>query len=516
MTVLTDTAAPQSLTGQTLGGRFLVGDEVGRGASGVVYRGLDRKTGAAVAIKFLAHDVNEPSNLTWVKRFRREAKTQASIRHPNSVRLIDSGYTGEGEGYLIMELLEGRELSDELKACIRLPLDSACTIAQQVLAGLHQAHRVGVVHRDLKPSNIFLCAGDTIHAKVLDYGLAKVERTNVLESLTKAGTVVGTPAYMAPEQILGKTVTPATDLYAVGAVFYEMLVGKTPFTGRQPMDLLVQHLRVAVPSLAAARPDLSCAGEAQRLIEALMAKDPAQRPASATAAAGLFADLLANAQRAAVATDSTALGVIAMPHDDAALGASVAQALAPAWAVPAIVDEAIALGVPAIVDEATALGVPAMSDDATALGVPAMNMARPPRPVAAAPAPATTPRPDVASRRMPRRAVPLVDTRVLIDLEVALAGAGALTANVVVAVIVPGRREPYVLTLRHEQDTWKGRLALDRPTSDGLEVRVRVQAEPGTQWHLRAWSSKPSGHQVCDQKGQTEGASAAFSSRLGP
>jgi serine/threonine-protein kinase len=281
-----------TLLGQTLAERFRLDDCLGAGSAGEVYSALELQTGAKVAVKTLLHEGDDA--IEWVRRFRREARVLGQLDHPNNVRMIDFGHTSEGLVYIVMEYLDGHDLFRELRRRGRFSLQGAVEICVQVLGGLHDAHSKGIVHRDLKPSNIFLL-DPTSHApeaKVIDYGLAKPDVAVTVESLTREGALVGTPQYMAPEQCLGKPLTPAADLYAVGVIFYEMLVGRPPFESKNPMDLLTAHLYKKLPNIAEARPDLADTEGLGEVVGALMAKRAEDRPPTALACIMLLEGLL--------------------------------------------------------------------------------------------------------------------------------------------------------------------------------------------------------------------------------
>ncbi len=309
---------------------------------GAVFRAVHSHTGRTVALKVIvpAYAADE----SFLRRFEREARAAGSLRHPNLVDVTDFGYAMTEHGriaYLVMEFLEGCSLADVLRQQSGLPLAWSVDVLEQVGAAVEEAHRSGLLHRDLKPENIWLepnrRGGFTV--KVLDFGLAKLARADAsqaaaaprgqpaavaplgpvpsedeetrvrgaakagldqglptlakpaaqgpweLGDATAVGAIVGTPAYMSPEQCLGRPLGPASDVYSLGVIAYRMLAGRLPFEGR-PQEQLVAHVRAAAPDLKGTRRDLPA--DAIELVTAALSKDPAARPKSA----GAFAAML--------------------------------------------------------------------------------------------------------------------------------------------------------------------------------------------------------------------------------
>lgn len=241
--------------GDLIGGRFRILEHLGTGGFGTVYKALQENVGREVALKFLTPGVAEdPIN---VERFRREAYHVSQLRHPHTITLYDYGQTEAGLVYMVMEILDGEALSDIIQNQGALEPARAAHVFIQVLKSLSEAHRHGLVHRDLKPENIFLCEmfGEHDYVKVLDFGVAKMtlmdadEEDDGEEALTKAGRIFGTPMYMAPEQACAEPITPATDVYALGLLLYEIWTGKPPVTGRNRMDVIHKQIRDPVPVL---------------------------------------------------------------------------------------------------------------------------------------------------------------------------------------------------------------------------------------------------------------------------
>ncbi|WP_204053143.1 serine/threonine-protein kinase [Microbispora siamensis] len=262
----------------TLGGRYELEELIGQGGMGEVWRGRDLRGHRPVAVKILAPQV---AGVASRERFAREARAAARVVHPNVVTVLDVGEQ-DARPYLVMELLTGRSLAAELLDRGRYGVAEACGLMSQAAAGLDAAHRAGVVHRDVKPANLHLTASGVL--KVVDFGVAQV--ASEAARLTMVGTVVGTAAYLAPEQIDGRGGGSACDLYALGCVCYELLCGHPPFTGSAP-ELVYQHIHQAPVPPGRHRPDIPA--ELERLIMALLAKDPAARPADAEVARRVLA-----------------------------------------------------------------------------------------------------------------------------------------------------------------------------------------------------------------------------------
>jgi serine/threonine-protein kinase len=204
-------------------GKYQLGAVLGRGAIGTVYEGWDPVIERRVAIKAIRlPDAGTGEAEEALARFRREAQTAGRLIHPNVVGVFDCGKVGD-VAYLVMEFVEGRSLKSLLNARERLPLPHVLRVMEDVLAGLEHSHAKGVVHRDIKPANIMLTPEG--RAKIADFGIARLEDSD----LTQTGMVLGTPAYMSPEQFMGEAVDARSDLYAAGVVLYELLTGKRPF-----------------------------------------------------------------------------------------------------------------------------------------------------------------------------------------------------------------------------------------------------------------------------------------------
>jgi serine/threonine-protein kinase len=250
-------------------GRYRLGPVLGEGATGVVYRASDGEQD--VAVKVLRTD--DPAAR---RRFAREARLAGASQSRHLVRVLEVG-----EGYIVLPLYRGGSLAGRLRAERRLSLDETIDLAAQLGKGLDALHACGIVHRDVKPSNVLL--DGTGVAALADFGLARGSDST---QLTRDGQLVGTAQYIAPELIEGEAATPASDIYALGCVLYECLVGEPPFTGRGPAELGFAHLVEPPPDPRERRPELS-ADVARGLLTALE-KDPSRRPTSGTAAARML------------------------------------------------------------------------------------------------------------------------------------------------------------------------------------------------------------------------------------
>jgi len=260
-------------------GRYRLARLLGAGGMGRVYLAVQPEIGSRVAVKVLAEDCAQDPAL--LERFFAEARAVNLIRHENIVSVIDLA-TIEGRPCIVMELIDGRTLGEVVRAG-GAPLGGIVTAVTEVLSALGAAHAIGIVHRDMKPDNVLLT--NEGHAKVLDFGIAKLAPGLSRDSpRTATGALLGTPAYMAPEQISGaEHVDARTDLYAVGVVLFEAVTGRLPFQAATLYDLMRAHLEDAPPSPRSQRPDLPPAFE--QVIMTALAKDPANRFQTAAAMA---------------------------------------------------------------------------------------------------------------------------------------------------------------------------------------------------------------------------------------
>lgn len=272
---------PERLIGAELDGRYRIEKQVGEGGMGVVYLAKHIVIEKAVAIKVLRADVAADESV--VKRFVQEARAASRIGHPNIIDVTDFGTTKEGLTYQVMEYLEGRTLNHELKEHTFLPVRRALAIVAQMGRALGAAHDKGIVHRDLKPENVFLLERDGRRdfVKIVDFGIAKVLPTKANpneERLTRAGTVFGTPEYMAPEQAAGRTdVDLRADIYALGIILFEMLTGQVPHRGTSAVNTLAMQMLDEVAPMREYRPDLDISENLEAVIMRSLAKKRAQR-----------------------------------------------------------------------------------------------------------------------------------------------------------------------------------------------------------------------------------------------
>jgi serine/threonine protein kinase len=271
------------LIGRALGG-YQIEARLGSGATGIVFRASHASQERPIALKVLHDNLGSISSLK--RRFEREARVLARLDHPNVVYITDFGVV-QGHTFIAMELLEGQTLEQLLEEA-PIDCDRALRITEDVLAGLAFAHERHVVHRDLKPANVFLIPGGpdgTDQVKLLDFGLAKMLSTDDLSeegTLTRRGRIVGTPAYMAPEQITGVSLDVRADVYALGILLFEMLADRRPFLSERRSELLRAHLLEPVPALAEARRGLVVHPDLEAIVQKALAKDPANRFADAS------------------------------------------------------------------------------------------------------------------------------------------------------------------------------------------------------------------------------------------
>ncbi|WP_433423162.1 protein kinase domain-containing protein [Microtetraspora malaysiensis] len=251
-----------------LGDRYRLDAPIGRGGMAEVWRGHDLVRDLPVAVKVFAAEGSDPSMRA---RFAQEARTAARVVHPNVVSVYDVG-EHEGRPFLVMELLSGRSLAEELAARGPLEVDEVRRLVGQVAVALDAAHRAGVVHRDIKPANLHLTDGGQV--KVVDFGIARLA-DEAAGRLTAVGMIVGTAAYMSPDQIMGRPGDAASDMYALGCVCYELLCGHPPFAGSSA-ELVFQHIQQPPPPPRRFRPELPADLEA--LVLALLEKEPSARP----------------------------------------------------------------------------------------------------------------------------------------------------------------------------------------------------------------------------------------------
>ncbi|MFD7901103.1 protein kinase [Kitasatospora sp. NPDC059722] len=288
------------MIGRALNGRYELVEILGVGGMATVWRGVDRVLGRQVAVKVLNGGLADDPR--FAERFSREAQHAAMLVHPKVVMVFDSGMD-QGSPYIVMELVNGRSLAAVLAQQPQLPVERAVGIAAAVCEALAVAHAAGLVHRDIKPGNIMIT--DDGGVKVVDFGIARAGSSN---NLTQTATVLGTAAYLSPEQATASALDGRTDLYAVGCVLTEMLTGGTPFTAETPVAIAFKHVSEQPLPPSARRPGLPPALDA--VVLRLLAKNPADRPADATAAR---AELLATVPGLAVGDPTAELLATAAP-----------------------------------------------------------------------------------------------------------------------------------------------------------------------------------------------------------
>jgi len=282
--------AADPLIGIVVDGRYRIIDLVGRGGMGAVYRVEHVKMGKVMAMKLLHGELSQ--NQEVARRFRREAEAVSRLSHINTVSVFDFG-THQGMMYLVMEYIEGRDLSHVLRAQGPLLPARVAPILVQVCSALIEAHGKGIIHRDIKPENILISQqyDQRDFVKVLDFGLAKLREHRERTKITQDGSLVGTPYYMAPEHIRGEAVDARSDVYSMGAVMYKLLTGETPFSASSPMGIITKHLTEKVDPPSMRFPNLDIPKQCDAIVLKAMAKSPNDRYGSAYELRAALADL---------------------------------------------------------------------------------------------------------------------------------------------------------------------------------------------------------------------------------
>ena len=267
-----------SLVGHVLDGKYTLMSKLGEGGMGSVYLAEQATMGREVAIKVLRREFSQ--NRMAIKRFLREASAASKLAHPNTITVYDFGQSNDGLLYLVMEKLTGRPLADILDSDGALPVPRAVHILSQICDSLSEAHKNGITHRDLKPENIFIeeKVGNEDFVKVLDFGIAKMQGDETTTQATAAGMICGTPAYMSPEQAMGKEIDGRSDIYALGVLLYEMLTNEKPFEGDTPMEVMLKHINEPSPDIYQ-RTQVQVPQGVQDTVDKLLAKKPDGRPA---------------------------------------------------------------------------------------------------------------------------------------------------------------------------------------------------------------------------------------------
>ena len=255
------------LIGSVLLERVRIDRPIARGGMGKVYYGMQVSMKRPCAIKVLDPRLAGGGDVVdFTRRFLLEASTAARLTHPNVVTIFDYGETADGRCFIAMEYLEGRTLSEELKKNGKLSSERAIHVTRQVARALREAHALGVVHRDMKPGNVFLMKrdDDDDFAKVLDFGLVKETSPTDGADQTQVGQIMGSPRYMAPEQVQGKAVDARTDVYSVGTMLYAMLAGRPPFDKATDLATMMAQVSDAPPPIQTVAPDARAARASRR------------------------------------------------------------------------------------------------------------------------------------------------------------------------------------------------------------------------------------------------------------
>lgn len=263
-----------STAGTTFGGRYAVIERIGTGGMAEVYRARDELLGREVAVKVLTERLS--SDRSFIERFRREAQAAANLNHPNIVSLYDFG-ADSNTYYIVMELIDGAPLNEVVHRQGALMPERAAEIASDVAAALERAHAKGLVHRDIKSANIMITSGG--QTKVTDFGIARALGGGEDATMTQTGMVIGTAAYLSPEQAQGGRIDERSDVYSLGVVLYEMLTGQTPFTGDSALSVAYKHVRETAPPPSALNADVPPALDAVTM--KALAKNPDNRYDSA-------------------------------------------------------------------------------------------------------------------------------------------------------------------------------------------------------------------------------------------
>ena len=255
------------MTERILANRYRLIEKIGMGGMAIVYRAVDLRTGHNVAVKVLRPEYNEDRE--FISRFQREAEAASKMTHHNIVNLLDVGMDGENR-YLVMEYVQGKTLKAVIQERGKLSAPLACQIAIRILSALEHAHRNGIVHRDIKPQNILV--HEDGHIKVADFGIARIADS---ATLTHGDNVMGSVHYFSPEQARGEGATAASDIYSTGIVLYEMLTGRVPYDGDNPVAVAMQHLHAAPAPIQSISPDVP--PSVVRVCMRAMEKNPAAR-----------------------------------------------------------------------------------------------------------------------------------------------------------------------------------------------------------------------------------------------
>ncbi|MEZ4338177.1 MAG: serine/threonine-protein kinase [Sandaracinaceae bacterium] len=466
--------APRAL----VGGRYRLLDRLGRGGMAEVWDAHDVRLARRVAVKLLTLQADDERDLAQL--FLREARLVAALHHPNVVAILDFG-TDEGERpYLVMERLEGESLESRLAHEGSLELAELIAVALEVLSGLEAVHRAGIVHRDLKPANLFLLRHrEGARVKLIDFG---VSRANPMEGrrsvlTTMRGRLVGTPAYMAPEQARGlPDIDHRADLYGLGAILYECLTGRLPYQAEAPGDLIIAIAAGGAPTVASLRPE---AGEAiSRLVECAMAVPREDRFQSATemrdalleVTATLGVDIRASLPTPPVAPHGWRGPTLETLDRHTTPAEGPVASLPPQQGRTRVLGIGLALGAVALAG--LVAGVVSVLGDPAAPAAPAEPAAPSAAPPVAGPAAPEPPPPRPAARVESPEVAPPTDARITLeglppDARVLVDGTATTPEGDVVEV--PRDRAPHVIEVRAAQGRWRHELTAEADTS----LRVR-------------------------------------------
>ncbi|HBN94963.1 MAG TPA: serine/threonine protein kinase, partial [Firmicutes bacterium] len=266
------------MIGEMLANRYEILEKVGDGGMALVYSAKDHLLSRVVAVKILRAQFADDEE--FVERFRREARSAASLSHPNIVNIYDVGETDHVH-FIVMEFVQGKNLHDLVREHECFSQDIIVNVGKQIAMGLAHAHYHGIIHRDIKPHNILVT--DEGRVKVTDFGIAQAMSTT---NLTQTGMVLGSVRYFSPEQARGVNVQSASDLYSLGIVLYEMIAGHPPFRGESPIAIALKQIQENPLPLRDSRPDLD--GDLEDLVLKLLNKDPKKRPSSAEEVVKVF------------------------------------------------------------------------------------------------------------------------------------------------------------------------------------------------------------------------------------
>jgi serine/threonine protein kinase len=264
---------------EVVDGRYELVEPIGHGGMGTVYRALQKPLDREVALKFIRVNRLGEDQKKVTKRFFQEARATSELHHPHIVSLYDAGVTPDDDLYLVMELLPGQSLGDLIRSNESFRIERVAHILDQVLDALHEAHKQKIVHRDIKPDNIQIGTrgGKDDFVTLLDFGLARNSHVDRVSPDTTTIDVAGTPSYMSPEQILGTTIDPRSDIYAVGVILFEMIAGRLPFQSERAIDVYMGHLKQPVPRLRDLTSASRCTPGLQELLDRVLAKAACDR-----------------------------------------------------------------------------------------------------------------------------------------------------------------------------------------------------------------------------------------------